>query len=324
MTRRLSAMLAVALLAGAEGVTAQSWPDRPIRLIVPTGPGAATDLIARLLSEDVARQIGQPLIVENRAGASGLPAHQAAAHSEPDGYTFLFTNTSGLASNIVSFRTLPYDPTKDFAAVAMVVNLGPQLIAVNTALPVKSMVELVDYAKANPGKINYGVDITSGAALFFGRLLNKRANLGLVEVTYKAARQLVQDAASGTVPIVVTSISVASPFLQTGQLRPIAVTSGSRFPSMADVQAVNETFPGLQLDGWFAVVAPRGTPPAIVSKMNAAIDIFLKRPETQKRLLENGLATSGSDTPEHTGQFINEQQDLWRALAKELDIQPQQ
>lgn len=317
-------VVAVACLLGSAHLAqAQSWPTRPIKLIVPTGPGAATDVMARVLSDDVGKRLGQTIVVENRAGASGLPAYQAGASAEPDGYTFLFGQTSGLASNLITFKKLPYDPTTDFAAVAMVANLGPQMLSVNATLPVRSLAELITYAKANPGKLSYAADATAGAAVLVGRLLNKKAELGMVEVSYRSASQMVQDAGTGIVPVLVSSILVASPFVQTGQLRPIAVVSAGRFPTMPDVQAVNETLPGVELDGWFVIVAPKGTDGAIIQRMNGAIGEFLKLPGTKKRLLDIGLATGGADTPQGTAAFIAKQQGIWRGLAKELDIQPQ-
>ena len=157
-------MLLCALLLGPAGAAdAQSWPARPIKIIVPTGPGAATDVIARLMADSVTRGLGQPVVVENQPGASGLVAHQKRARAAPDGYTFLFTNTSGLATNLVTFKSIPYDPAKDFTPVAMVVDFGPQMLSVNADLPVKTVAELIAYAKANPGKLTYAVDVTAGA-----------------------------------------------------------------------------------------------------------------------------------------------------------------
>ena len=323
MKRVVGGLIAALLLASATVAQAQTWPDRPIKLIVPTGPGAATDVMARLMADDVGRRLGQTMVVENRAGASGIPAHQAAATADPDGYTFLFSNTSGLASNPVSFKKLPYDPAADFAAVAMVVNLGPQMFSVHKAVPVKNMPELLAYARANPGKVSYAADATAGGAVFAGRLLNKKASLGMAEVPYRSAAQMVQDAATGIVPLLVSSIAVAAPFHQTGDLRPVAVMSSKRFPTMPDVQAVNETLPGVQIDGWFVVVAPKGTPAPIIQKVNAAVGEFLRGPEIQKRLNDIGLATGGADTPEGTAALIKKEQAAWRELAKELDIQAQ-
>jgi tripartite-type tricarboxylate transporter receptor subunit TctC len=167
-----AAFVATTLGASAH---AQEWPARPVKLIVPTGPGAATDVMARLVGEAVSRTLGQPIVVENMPGASGIIAHQAAARAAPDGYTLLFTNTSGMAINLISFKQLPYDPVRDFAPVAMVCSLGPQMLSVNSTLPVKSVAELIDYAKANPAKLSIAYDTTAGAAGFAARLFNKRA-----------------------------------------------------------------------------------------------------------------------------------------------------
>ena len=161
---RLIALL-VALLACAGGADARSWPTRPIKLIVPTGPGAATDVMARLLADGVSRGLGQPVIVEDLPGASGLVAHQAAARAAPDGYTFLFTNTSGMAINLISFKQLPYDPTRDFVPVALVCHPAPQILSVNIALPVDTLAAFLAYARANRGKLALGFDTTAARRL---------------------------------------------------------------------------------------------------------------------------------------------------------------
>ncbi len=228
--RSLRFVLGALLLIAAGAAHAQTWPNRPIKLIVPTGPGAATDVMARMMSDSVSRALGQQLVVENLPGASGIIAHQAAARAAADGYTFLFTNTSGLATNPVTFKTLPYDPAKDFAPVAMVVDFGPQMLSVNADVPVTSVAELIAYAKANPNKLSYAVDVTAGAAPFAARLLNKRANLGMVEVPYKSAAQMAQDVASGTIPVLISSMAAANAMVQAGKLRRLALTATKRFP----------------------------------------------------------------------------------------------
>jgi tripartite-type tricarboxylate transporter receptor subunit TctC len=316
-------LLGCMLLALPAQAGAQTWPSRPVKLIVPTGPGAATDVMARLLGDGVSRGLGQPLIVENMPGASGILAHQSVARAAPDGYTLLFTNTSGMAINLVSFKQLPYDPMRDFAPVAMVCNLGPQMLSVNAELPVNSLPDLIAYTKANRGKLSIAFDTTAGAAGFAARLLNKRADLGLTEVPYRSAAQMGQDVASGVAQVLMSSIAAANPFIQAGKLRRIAITSGTRFPGLPDLPSVSETLPGVVMNGWFAVVAPAGIPADIVVRLNREIGEYLKGPEIQQRLLSFGLATDGAGTPESTGQFIRQEQERWRALAKELDIQPQ-
>jgi tripartite-type tricarboxylate transporter receptor subunit TctC len=319
----LRALLGAALLASTIEANAQTWPSRPIKLIVPTGPGAATDVMARLLADGVSKALGQPMVVENMPGASGILAHQTVARAPADGYTLLFSNTSGLAINLVSFRKLPYDPARDFAPIAMVCSLGPQMLSVSVGLPVKSVPEFIAHAKANRGKLSMGFDNTAGAAAFAAKLLNSRADLGLIEVPYRAAAQMTQDIAGGTTQVMISSIAAARAVVDAGKVRRLAVTSAARFPGLPDLPSLSETVPDVVMNGWFAVVAPAGVAPDLVRKLNAAIGAYLEGAEIQKRLLDFGLATEGAGTPESTGRFIRQEQDNWRALAKELKIEPQ-
>ena len=323
MKPALRAALCAVILATATAAHAQSWPNRPVKMIVPTGPGAATDVMARLMAESVTRGLGQPVIVENLGGASGLVAHQTAARAPADGYTFLFSNTSGLAINPVSFKSIPYDPVRDFTPVATVVDFGPQILSVNADVPVKTVAELIAYAKANPGKLSYAVDVTAGAAPIAARLFNKRAELGLVEVPYRSAAQMLQDVAAGTVPVLISSMAASNAMVQAGKVRRLAISSSKRFPPLPDLPAINETVPGVAMDGWFVVVAPTGTPAEAVQRMNREIGEFLKGDQINARLTGFGLATSGAGTPQSTGEFIAREQEKWRALAVELKIEPQ-
>ena len=299
------------------------WPSRPVKLMVPTGPGAATDVMARLLADQMSRRLGQPMIVENMPGASGILAHQSVARATADGYTLLFTNTSGMAINLISYKQLPYDPTRDFAPIAMVCSLGPQMLSVSADLPVSTLVEFIAYAKANRGKLSVAFDTTAGAAAFAAKLLNKRADLGLVEVPYRSAAQMTQDIASGVNQVLVSSIAAARPVVEAGKARRIAITSEKRFPGLPDLPSISEAVSGVVMNGWFAVVAPAGTPAEVVARLNREIGEYLNGADIQQRLLSFGLATEGAGTPENTGRFMRQEQEQWRALAKELDIQPQ-
>jgi tripartite-type tricarboxylate transporter receptor subunit TctC len=326
MWRLLSFVLAcvtAALCVDAQAQPGPAWPTRPIRLVVPTGAGTATDITARLIANGISDGLGQPVVVENVPGASGILAHQAVARAAPDGYTLLFTNTSGLSVNPVSFKTLPYDPGRDFAAVAMVCSLGPQMLSVNVEVPVRSIPDFFAYAKANRGKLSIAFDNTAGAAAFAAKLLNRRADLGLVEVPYRATAQMAQDAASGVVQVLMSSIAAARAMVDAGKLRRLGITSASRFPTLPDLPAVSEFAPGVVMNGWFAVVAPAGTPFGVVARLNREIGHYLKGPDLQQRLYDFGLATEGAGTPESTAQFIRADQTQWRALAKDLEIQPQ-
>jgi tripartite-type tricarboxylate transporter receptor subunit TctC len=313
----------LALLSATIEAPAQSWPTRPIKLIVATGPGLATDIMARLLAEGVSRALGQQVVVENMPGASGIVGAQAAARAANDGYTFFFANASGLTSNMFMLKSLPYDPTRDYAAVAMVCDSGLFVVALHPDVPAKTLAELIAYGKARPGKLSYAVDASSGFGVVAGKLLNKRAGMAMVEVPYRATAQMLQDASTGTVQLMISSVAASDAFVQVGKLRRIAISSEKRFPGMEDLPTVGETLPGFVVDGWFAVLAPAGTPAPIVARVNAAIVQFLQGAEVRQRILGFGLAPSGASTPGSTGDFIRGDQERWRGLAKELGIEPQ-
>lgn len=323
MRALIRTVLLCAVAALAPEANAQTWPSHPIKLIVPTGPGSATDIMARLVANGVSLTLGQPMFVEDMPGASGILAHETAARAAADGYTLLFTNTSGMAINLISFKQLPYNPEHDFAAVSLVCSLGPQMLSVNATLPVSTVAELITYAKANPGKLSIAFDNTAGAAAFAAKLFNKRAGLGMTEVPYRSSAQLNQDVAAGIDQVMMSSIAAANAVVQAGKVRQLAVTSEKRFPGLPDLPSLSETVPGVVMNGFFAVVAPVGTPADVIARLNREIGNYLKGPEIQARLLTLGLATEGGGTPESTAQTIGKEQAQWRALGKELNVEPQ-
>jgi tripartite-type tricarboxylate transporter receptor subunit TctC len=320
MLRFIAAMLGVLWMALA---SAQSWPAKPVRIIVSTGPGLATDIMARLLSDRLSKNLGQQFVVENIAGAAGIVGAQAAARSAPDGYTFFFAPASALATNQFLFKSVPYDTFRDFTPVAMVCDTGPFVITVQPELPVKSLPELIAYARANPGKLSYAFDISSGYAAIIGQLLNRRTSAGMVEVPYKATAQAIQDTITGRTQLMISSIPATDNFVKSGKLRRIAVSSEKRYPGFPDVPAIAETIPGFNIDGWFALMAPTGTPAPIVQRLNHEVDTVLKDAEILQRINQFGLGTSGAGTPQSTGDFIRAQRDRWAGIVKELAIEPQ-
>ena len=279
--------------------------------------------MARLIAADVSRAVGQPVFVDNIPGAAGIVAHEAAARAAPDGYTLLFTNTSGMAINLISFKKLPYDPTRDFAAVAMVCDPAPQMLSVNADLPVTSVDELIAYAKVNPGKLSIAFDNTAGAAAFAVKLFNKRAGLGLVEVPYRSSGQMAQDVASGLNQVMMSSIAAVAAIVQGGKVRRLAVSSDKRFPGLPDLPALHESVPGVVLNGFFAVVAPAGTPEEAIAPVNRAIGRYLQTPDIQARLISLGLVASDGASPEAAADIIRQEQAQWRALGTELNVEPQ-
>jgi len=312
-----------ALLVVASVANAQTWPTRPIKLIVSTGPGSGTDVMARLLCDRVSRLIGQQMVVENMAGAAGMIGAQAAARSSADGYTFYFAPSSSLTSNLFFYKSVPYDPLLDFTPVAIVADSSPFIVSVNPDLPVKNLPELIALAKSEPGKYSYAVDMSSGYQVAFGQLLRKRAAIDIIQVPYKSAPMMLQDTAAGVTPLVLASLGAVTGLAKGGKLRMLAIASERRFPAQPDLPTVSETIPGFRVDGWFVLVAPTGVPAVIVQTMNEAVNQFLKDPEISTRLQGMGLATSGAGTPESTGNFIRAELARWRDIAKELDIQPQ-
>lgn len=323
MAQLIRLLLACSLVVFAAQADAETWPIRPLKLIAPTGPGAATDVMARLLAEGAGRGLPQPIIVEDMPGASGILAHQFVARAASDGYTFLFSNTSGMAINLISFKQLPYDPARDFAPVATVCSLAPQMLSVNAELPVGSLNEFIRYANENRGRLSIAFDTTAGAAAFAAKLLNKRLDLGLIEVPYRSAAQMTQDVASGVIPVMISSPTAARAVVDAGKVRRLAVTSNKRFPGFPDLPSLSESVPGLVMNGWFGVVAPAGTPPDTIARLNRAIGDYLQGPEIQQKLIAFGLATEGAGTPESTARFLVEERERWRAVAKELEIEPQ-
>ena len=220
--------LCCAIVAIAARPRRDSWPSRPIKLIVPTGPGAATDVMARLVADGASRTLGQPIFVENMPGASGILAHEAAARAAPDGYTLLFTNSSGMAINLISFKKLPYDPTRDFTAVSLVCNLAPQMLSVNADLPVKR--PRIDRLRQGPsGQALHRLRQHRRRGRVRGQAVQQARRLGLIEVPYRSAAQMAQDVASGVNQVMMTSIVAANGVVQAGKVRRLAITSGGVF-----------------------------------------------------------------------------------------------
>ena len=279
--------------------------------------------MARILTTGVSQTIGQPVVVENMPGASGFLGAQATARAEPDGYTFLFAPASLLSSNMYLVKSLPYDPTRDFAPVAMVCDRGPILVTVNPDLPVKTVPELIAYGKANPGKLSYAVDATGGFGVATARLLNKRGQIGMVEIPYRSSPQMVQDTIAGTTQLMVGSMPPTVGAVKAGKLRWIAVSSERRFPGLDDIPTIAETLPGFRIDGWFAVVAPAGTPAPILQKFNREIDAVFKSPEVREA--GTGLWPR-CQRRRHSGidlAFIRAEQERWRGLVSELEMEAQ-
>jgi tripartite-type tricarboxylate transporter receptor subunit TctC len=316
-----AALVINALCAGF--AHAQSWPSRPIKLIVSTGPGLGTDIMARLMSDGLSRQLGQQVFVENMPGAAGMIGAAAAARAASDGYTLYFAPASALSSNMYLYKSISYEPSRDFAPVAMVCDSAPFALSVQAELPIKTVPDLIAYAKAKPNALSYAVDTSSGYAVVIGQLLAKRGGFDWVQVPYKSTPQMLQDTAGGVTQLMISSVAAVQSMVAAGKLRVIGLSSERRFPGFDNVPTIAETFPDFRIEGWFAVVAPAGTPAPIVDRLNREIGDYLKGPDLAARLVTLGMATSGAGTPQSTGDFIQAERERWRKLVVELNIQPQ-
>lgn len=248
-------------------IAAQSFPSRPVTLIVPVTPGGSTDLMARQIAEPLSKALGQPVVVENKPGASGNIAASYVAKAKADGHVLLAAYSGYHAANPFLFKNLDWDPLKSFMPVALIIN-SAQAIAVTDKLPVKTFRELIAYAKANPGKLNYGTAGPGSLHHISGALLEQLAETKMTAVAYKGTGPAVTDLAAGNVDIVITTPPGVIPLAQTGKIRILAVTGNKRVPSLPNVpSAAEEGFPNFSVDAWFGFVAPMGTPPDVVKRL---------------------------------------------------------
>ena len=322
--RRLRCGLAatLAVLAASNEVAAQNWPTRPIKFIVSQAAGGTPDIICRLITEKLSRALSQQVVVENRPGGGNVIGAQAAARSAPDGTTFFFATAAALVTNPHTFKSLPYDPARDFAPVAMVAS-NPFFLLVNPGVAANTLPELISLDKAEPGKLTAATD---GQRNFSGMLtawFNKRAGTSIVQVPYATMPQGAQDALAGRVQLVVLAVPSAAPLMEQGRMRGLAVSSAKRLPGFESVPTIAETLPGFDFIGWFAVVAPAGTPADVIARMNREVDAALKDPEIAKRLRDVGMYTEGTGTPEQTTAYIRAQLDTWGKIVREIGLQPE-
>jgi tripartite-type tricarboxylate transporter receptor subunit TctC len=323
MKKSIMAMLAFALAAAFTlPAAAQNWPTKPVRLILSQPPGSSPDIVARLIGDGLAKLWGQSVVVENRPGGQNAIGAQAAAKSPADGYTFYYATTAALVINAYTFKILPYDPRKDFAPVGMI-GESPFMIAAWPDLPAKNLAQVIDYARANPGKVDVA---TEGQKTFSGMMaamFGATAGLQLVQVPYSGVTPGIQDTIAGRTQLTVQAVAAMSTYLKRDALRPIAVTSAKRVPGLEQVPALAETYPGFQFVGWHAIVAPAGTPAAIIERFNRDLDRVLREPATVKRLYDLGIIDNGAGTPGQLADFLAAEHARWGQLARDLKVVPE-
>lgn len=317
----VAATLFVALTSVAQSVVAQAWPNRPVKFIISQPPGAGPDIMARFVGERLSRGWGQSVVVENRPGGANIPGSVAAAKSPADGYNY-FMATGGILLNVHTFKTLPYDPDKDFVPVAFL-GKAPFILAVNPTLPANNLPELIAYLKANPGKLSVaseGPKSLGGLMIEYFKVL---AGVQFEHVPYNGAAAGIQDTIVGRTQMTFQAATSASPFIKAGKLRAIVVTSSRPVPGLENVPTLKTTYPNFEYVGWYMLYAPTGTPSDIVQRVNRDVDRVLKDPEVAQKLFELGPVVEEVGTPESLRQFHKEEHERWARLVKATGIQPE-
>jgi tripartite-type tricarboxylate transporter receptor subunit TctC len=316
----VAAALAISAAAGP-AFAQDGYPNKPIRIVVPYTAGGGVDTVARLIGDRMSKTLGQPVIVDNKPGASGMIGAAAVAKSAPDGYTLLLSAAGEIAVNPSLYKgKMQYDAQKDLAPVSLVVRI-PNVLVVNPDVPAKTTAELVAYAKANPGKLSYSSSGVGNPQHLNGELFNKLADVQTSHVPYKGAAQQLADVTAKHVSMTFTSVSAALPFIKNGQIRPIAVTSGKRVPSLPDVPTLSEFKPlaSYELINWFGFFAPAKTPEPIVNKLHAALTDALKDPEVVKKLEVQG-AEPAPMTPQQFARFIGEETSKFTKIVTDAKV----
>ena len=310
----IASTIAVALaLAGAAPAAAQSYPAKPVRVVVPSGAGGSVDTLARLVAQKMSANMGQQFVVENRSGSGGVIGTEIVARATPDGYTLLMAYGSHVV-NPTLYPKLPYDTVKDFTPITQVA-VQPLLVNVHPALPAKSIKELVALAKARPGQLNYGSAGAGSGGHLATEILCMMAKVRMTHVPYKGSAAAMFDVVAGNTQLMVVTLITSLPQVRAGRLRAVGITSAKRSPIVPDVPAVAETIPGYDVEVSYFFLAPTGTPRDIVTKLHGEATRALKQPDVVERLARDG-ASPVANTPEETAQVIDREIVKWGEAVK--------
>ncbi|HZQ62724.1 MAG TPA: tripartite tricarboxylate transporter substrate binding protein [Casimicrobiaceae bacterium] len=315
--RRLLAALATLACALVVPAHAQTWPDKPIHFIVSAGPGSSLDTLARTIGDKLKDRLGQPVIVENKPAAGGTVATTEVARAAPDGYTMLLGFPGPLAFGPL-IQKLPYDVGRDLTPVIITSN-QPNVLAVNAQLPVRTLPELVAYAKANPGKLNYASVGNGSSSHLVMELLKSTAGFDAVHVPFNGSPPAVMATVQNETQMLFAVMQPLQPQIQAGKLRAIAVTTAKRFPLFPDIPAIAETYPGFEAQAWNGIMVPAATPRPIVTRLNAEIDAILKQPDVVKAMNAQGFDLIGGP-PEDFGRLLKSEVERWTPVIRKLNL----
>lgn len=316
----VSTIVIGALMALASPGWAQSaFPSRPVTLVVPVPPGGILDTVARMITPSLTQTLGQPVVIDNKSGASGNIAATAVARAAPDGYNLLVGYSMFHVGNPSMFSNLSWDPLRDFTPVGMLV-VSPHVLAVNPSVPAKTLRELVDYAKANPGKLDYATSGNGSVPHVGVELFKQQNNLFIVHVPYRGAGPAMLDVVAGNVAMTVATPPSVMSFVQSGKLRPLAVAAKKRLPSMPDVPTSAEAgFPGFELEAWVALFAPKGTPAATIDKLTEAVKVAMDSPQVRKSAETAGVEIRYM-TPPQLDSVVRKDIQYWSRVIKTANI----
>ncbi len=319
MKKALFALLLALPALTAPSAMAQQYPSKPIVLVVPFAPGGTSELISRLVAQKLTERLGQQVVVENRPGAAGNIAMEQVARAAPDGYTLILGHIGTLAVNPAMFPKLPYDAIKDFAPVSLIAAV-PNIVAVNPAVPAKTLKEFLDLARAKPGSINYGSAGNGSAGHLAMEYLKRIAKADMVHVPYKGTGPMLTDLLAGQTQATFTGSSPLIPHIKSGKLRALAVGSAVRIPSLPEVPTVAESgFAGFETSQWYGIIAPAKTPPAIIQKLSVEIAQVMKQPDVIARLSGDGTVMIGS-TPNEFAAYISKEMKRWGEVVHDANI----
>lgn len=320
MSRRMRGVGLIFLLAWTVSVSAQSvYPNRPIRFIVGFPPGGSTDVAIRAIAPRWSERLGQPIVFDNRAGAGGVVGAETIAKSAPDGYTIGFGTSGALTVNVTLLPRLPYDPLKDFAPISMMVT-NPIALTIHPSLPPQNLRDFLVWAKTQPGKLSFGTAGTGTAMHLSGEVLKQMTGIDIVHVPYKGSNPAAVDLMGGQIPLAVLDLAAGRTHIRAGRIRALGVTSAQRSPVAPEIPTMAEAgVPGFEVKSWFGILAPAGTPPEIVARLNADLVAILESQEGRERMISAGLESAPS-TPQFFMETIRAEIPRWARVIRTAGI----
>jgi tripartite-type tricarboxylate transporter receptor subunit TctC len=298
---------------------AEDFPTRTVTIVVPYTPGGSTEILARILAQNLTQRLGQSVIVENRPGAGTVIGTSFVAKAEPDGYTLLMATPTPLAINVRIHKELPYDPTKDFVPLAMLAS-APFILIVNPDLPVRSVNELVAYAKERPGKLSYGSGGVGAPHHLYAELFKSMTGIQLTHVPYKGSVPALNDVLAGHIELMFCDVPPSAGMIQAGKVRALGVTTKARLAAFPDIPPINESVPGFEVAGWFMVVAPAKTPPAVVAKLHTEMKNVLDTPAIKEQIAKLSLLPIDSPSVDDMKTFVKSEIVRWGKVVEAAGI----